>query len=117
MIKSVFITILGWLKLPFKNKEMVYLTLFIDELPDKLDSDVIYVLGEDWHLWSVAMLCPCGCGEVLHMSLHNEGLPKWTLSSHANGTISLHPSVWRKHGCCSHFFIEKGKIKWCKINK
>ncbi|MGO9953726.1 MAG: DUF6527 family protein, partial [Dissulfurispiraceae bacterium] len=23
------------------------------------------------------------------------------------------PSVWRKTGCRSHFFIIKGRVKWC----
>ncbi|WP_236819161.1 DUF6527 family protein [Alicyclobacillus ferrooxydans] len=60
------------------------------------------------------MLCPCGCGEVLHMSLHPDGRPRWELTRHPDGTVSLSPSVWRKVGCRSHFFLERGRVRWCK---
>jgi len=91
-----------------------YLTLFLEELPDAPKEKILYVLGENEHLWSAAMVCPCGCQEVLQMSLHPEGRPKWTLEVHSDKTASLHPSVWRKVGCRSHFFLKHGRIQWCE---
>src|SRR4051812_28154976 len=79
----------------------------LEELPDRLMKDTIYLAGEGDHLWFAAMLCPCGCGETLHMSLLSNDRPRWMLSSHTDGTVSLHPSVWRKVGCRSHFFIRR----------
>ena len=95
---------------------MAYSTIFIEELPDDPEKDVIYILGEGKHLWAADMLCPCGCGERLQMSLHHEGRPRWEVTKHSDGTVSLYPSVWRKRGCNSHFFIKQGRIEWCKSN-
>ncbi|MCF8567897.1 hypothetical protein LLE49_24550 [Alicyclobacillus tolerans] len=86
----------------------------MEELPERLDKHLIYILGEGEYTWSAEMLCPCGCGEVLHMSLHPDGRPRWELTRHPDGTVSLSPSVWRKVGCRSHFFLERGRVRWCK---
>lgn len=104
-----------WLSQLFRKKKP-YRTIFLEDLPDHLESNAVYVLGEGEHLWSAAMLCPCGCGETLHISLHQEGRPRWALINHGDGTVSFRPSIWRKHGCKSHFFFEQGLVRWCKNN-
>lgn len=94
--------------------ERPYLTEFLEELPDVPREKVLYILGENGHLWKAAMMCPCGCKEILQMSLHQEGRPRWTFTYNQDKTGTLHPSVWRKVGCKSHFFIRKGRIHWCE---
>ncbi len=88
-------------------------TVWITELPERLQSGCVYVAGEGDFLWYAAMRCPCNCGATLHMSLMPEGRPKWQLTEHRDGTISLHPSVWRTKDCKSHFFLREGLIQWC----
>ncbi|MCL5047127.1 MAG: DUF6527 family protein [Actinobacteria bacterium] len=105
MFRIILGRILDWLQHRFMGGSRPYRTVFLEELPDCLDERVLYVLGEGGHLWSVAMLCQCGCGETLHMSLHQEGRPRWELTYHSDGTVSLWPSIWRKYGCRSHFFL------------
>ena len=39
--------------------------------------------------------------------------PGWKLRDHWDGTASLAPSVWRKVGCKSHFWLRKGRVEWC----
>ena len=73
----------------------------------------MYVLGEGEYRWFVALLCPCGCGALLQMSLLEEAEPRWSLDEHDDGTVSLHPSVWRTAGCRSHFFVRRNTIYWC----
>jgi hypothetical protein len=68
-------------------------TIMVQELPDRLHPNCVYVAGEGNYLWYVAMLCPCGCSATLHMSLMPEGRPMWHLKEHNDGTITLHPSV------------------------
>jgi hypothetical protein len=82
------------------------------EVPDKLRSETVYVIGEDGVNWSIAMLCPCNCGATLEMSLHPDGRPRWKIRQHVDGTVSLSPSVWRRVGCKSHFFLKRGAIHW-----
>lgn len=113
MLAGFFRRVLAWFLALFGGPTRPYRTVFLDELPNHLKDQVIYVVGEGEHLWYAAMLCPCGCGETLQMSLHREGRPRWELKRHSDGTVSLTPSVWRKVGCRSHFFLEHGQIKWC----
>lgn len=88
-------------------------TIHLEELPEQLDAGVVYVLGEGPHRWFVALLCPCGCGATVQVSLLADAKPRWHLLEHPDKTISLHPSVWRKVGCRSHFFLRNGCIQWC----
>lgn len=89
-------------------------TVNVEELPDDLAAKSIYLVGEGAYIWFAAMMCPCGCGATLHMSLLPDGHPRWDLSRHDDGTVSLHPSVWRTKGCHSHFYLRKGLIVWCE---
>ena len=94
-------------------EEQPWETVFVEELPDRLTPATVYVLGEKQYLWSVALLCPCSCGEALHMSLHDDSRPRWRIRDHRDGTVTLFPSVWRKVGCRSHFFLRRGRVEWC----
>jgi hypothetical protein len=85
----------------------------VSSAPRMLRSDTIYAVTEDQEPWTVAMLCPCGCGEQIYMSLLDES-PKWDLELHNDGTPSLHPSVRRTVGCKSHFFLKRGLVTWCR---
>ena len=97
----------------FRQEPKPLTTIRLGELPDDLDPCAVYVLGEGAYLWFVVMRCPCGCGENLYMTLLPESNPRWQLTEHTNGTISLQPSIWRKVGCRSHFFLRRGRIEWC----
>ena len=96
-----------WLETPYRAR------IIEENLPKKLKRRVLYVVQEDGILEQAAMICPCGCGEVLHMNLLPDERPCWTLTQHKNRTVSLHPSVWRKKKCGSHFFLRDGRIQWC----
>ncbi|WP_419192496.1 DUF6527 family protein [Engelhardtia mirabilis] len=58
------------------------------------------------------MLCPCGCGEEIQLNTVG-GHPRWSVEVEIDGTVTLAPSVWRKAGCESHFFLRSGAIQWC----
>jgi hypothetical protein len=84
-----------------------------EKLPKKLKRRVLYVVQEDGFEEQAAMICPCGCGAVLHMNLLPDERPCWTLTRHDDRTVSLAPSVWRQKACGSHFFLRHGRIQWC----
>ncbi|MGO7611084.1 DUF6527 family protein [Rhizobium ruizarguesonis] len=42
-----------------------------------------------------------------------EALPRWDVALDEAGKPTLHPSVWRKSGCRSHFWMKRGRIHWC----
>jgi hypothetical protein len=84
----------------------------VDECPDRLQRLRLYLIG-GVAPWSAAFLCPCGCGEVIHLSLLIDDRPSWRLSFDRDGLPTLSPSVWRTKGCRSHFFLRQGSIVWC----
>jgi hypothetical protein len=84
----------------------------VDSAPEIPRNDTVYLITDEGVPWSVAMKCPCGCGEVLFLSLL-EGSPRWRVEQHRNGTVSVSPSIWRTTGCRSHFFLKEGLIAWC----
>jgi Family of unknown function (DUF6527) len=95
-----------------------YRTLVVDAvLPKSLRRRALYVVQEDGFLEQAALLCPCGCGRVLHMNLLSDERPCWELIQHKDGTATLRPSVWRKKGCGAHFWFRLGRIQWCRSNE
>lgn len=59
------------------------------------------------------LLCPCGCGELLHLRFLPDRKPRWDIHVEQGGLVSLTPSVWRQVGCRSHFVLTQGKVYWC----
>ncbi|MGY0584237.1 MAG: DUF6527 family protein [Paraglaciecola chathamensis] len=66
--------------------------------------------GEDW---AVGFMCPCGCGKKLELMLIQEVKPHWKLMVDHSNRPTLHPSVWLKTGCRSHFWLRNGRVIWC----
>jgi len=83
------------------------------DLPELIESNKLYIVQEDGENWHASMICPCGCGVVLHMNLLPDDDPCWTIEQHWTGLSSLRPSVWRQKTCRSHFWFIKGRIRWC----
>ena len=86
--------------------------IVIEQLPTQLRKRVLYIVEEDGYQEQAAMLCPCGCGKVLHMNLLPDERPCWRLTRHEGSTSSLHPSVWRQKDCGSHFWFRRGRVIW-----
>jgi len=94
-----------------------YRTETVEELPDKLHTHRIYLIGEGGEFWFAAMKCPCGCNETIQLSLLDEDSPHWRYQRHEDNTVSLDPSIWGTKGCKSHFFVRRGEIDWCAHNR
>ncbi len=83
-----------------------------DVLPSRLPWRNLFLLTEDGEDWCVAFRCPCGCGQRIELPIIEEAVPRWSLKLDKQGYPSLHPSVWLREGCRSHFFLRDGKIIW-----
>jgi hypothetical protein len=70
-----------------------HLAVTIDELPDSLQAKRLYLIGTDAP-WSAALLCPCGCKEVIHLSLLAHDSPSWSVNLDRRSLPTLAPSVW-----------------------
>jgi len=84
-----------------------------DTLPDRLPLWNLMVARDRGEEWLVGMRCPCGCGQRLEMMVLKEIKPRWDVSVDKRGHVSLHPSVWLRDGCQSHFWVKSGKVVWC----
>jgi hypothetical protein len=73
---------------------------------------VIVVGGPGYQKWAY-FRCPCGCGEVIMLSLASSRRPRWTVKLDWLMRPSIEPSVQRTAGCYSHFWIRRGVVEWC----
>ncbi|WP_291384342.1 DUF6527 family protein [Devosia sp.] len=84
-----------------------------DVLPPVLPRRNLVLTRDDGEDWSVGMRCPCGCGETIELMVIPEAKPRWSISADHFQRPTLHPSVFRKSGCRSHFWVKRGRIIWC----
>lgn len=75
--------------------------------------DFLVVQNRERPKW-VLFQCPCGCRQVITLSLQSQHRPHWRLTENSKGAPSLKPSVWRDVGCKSHFFISEGYVLWAR---
>lgn len=107
-IRSIIFRLLQWLG--FREKS--YRIQRLPELPDNPRPFVIYAIG-DPDAWLAALVCPCGCGHLIQLSLLQVDTPCWSLHADRGGKVTISPSIWRSLGCQAHFFIRNGRIIWC----
>ena len=99
-----------------RYKYIDYAVSFTDTQPNQGEiplKTVVIVGGKGWVKWAF-MRCPCGCNEVLTLSLMQSYRPNWRVKIDWLNRLTLSPSVWKKDGCNSHFFIEKGRLIWAR---
>jgi len=84
-----------------------------DTPPEILLTRHLYLFRDEGDDWSIALQCPCGCGDKLEIMLLEEATPNWVLTSSDQDPPTLYPSVWRQSGCGAHFWLCEGHIVWC----
>ena len=84
-----------------------------DTPPEKLPLRNLVLAREGDEDWAVGFSCPCGCRKRLELLLIAEALPNWKLTIDSSDKPTLHPSIWLKSGCRSHFWLRRGKVIWC----
>lgn len=85
----------------------------VEDEPNLIASKKLYIIGEDNFPAFAIMLCPCGCKNKIYLNLISGDKPTWSISE-SRGIPTITPSIWRKVGCKSHFFVHSGKIFWAK---
>ncbi|WP_421738011.1 DUF6527 family protein [Caulobacter sp.] len=113
MIARLFAGLIAWLQGLFGPRPLRVQFIEGDELPATLPAGRLVVAREDATLWSAGMVCPCGCGRRLEVMLLEGVKPRWDLRLNPRGLPTLHPSVWVKDGCQSHFWLRDGLVQWC----
>lgn len=91
-----------------------YTTVLTENNPSVSDisnNKIIIVVGIDYKKWCY-LKCPYGCGDILTLSLMKTHKPHWKIKIDRLNRTTLYPSIRKKDGCKSHFWIKKGKVKW-----
>ncbi|ATE80467.1 hypothetical protein CNN82_30200 [Pseudomonas frederiksbergensis] len=83
-----------------------------DVLPKQMPFRELVLVRDGSEDWCVGFKCPCGCGRTIELLLPRDVKPRWTCSIDPLGRPTLHPSVWLKSGCESHFWVRGGRIIW-----
>ena len=117
-VGTLCLCLLGWLaaRQP-RPRVMPYRPERVEDLPDNPRPFVVYVAGAGKNAWAASLVCPCGCDEVIELNLLQQVRPRWKVTENTDGTVSLHPSVWRDSGCRSHFIVANGAIRWCQSDE
>lgn len=100
-----------WLPRPWSKWRIVTRVDAGDEVPDRLPTRGVALVGSaDKPTW-IAFDCPCERGHRLMVSLDQTRRPAWRITS--TKPLTVRPSVddiTAERRC--HFFISSGKIKW-----
>lgn len=115
-MKNIWLRIINWWNGNEEEPKKIYQLLQVNEQPllvEVADNLVYHIGDEDWK-WLLMFKCPCGCGNVIHLSLLEKSVQKWKLKVEDNNIFSIQPSVNRQVGCKSHFFITHNEVKWCE---
>jgi len=101
----------------FKGDEPVHFAsiIFTEQTPSitAIEEEEFYLVKyKRKHIWAL-FKCPCGCGEVISLSLQKVHPKNWIVKKSRAGRPILYPSVWQNIGCYSHFWINDGKVYWC----
>ena len=95
------------------NKGIDYHFKIINEVQEDFTHKCVYILNEGYIDEALYFICPCGCDSIIELNLLEDSKPLWKYNID-NKKITISPSVWRKIGCKSHFFIRTGKVHWAK---
>lgn len=84
-----------------------------DSLPPKLPHRNVLLARDGAEDWCVGMRCPCGCGRAIELLVAQGIAPRWDLRTDERGLPTLEPSVFWQSGCRSHFWLTRGRVRWC----
>lgn len=93
-----------------------YQTEWVEDLPEDVQRDTVYVIGGRQHPFYAAVVCPRrACRQVIHLELSEQATKPWRLAEHQDGTISLAPSVHvTGMSCRCHYWFREGHVRWAE---
>lgn len=95
-----------------KVDEKKFIVENAEDVPASIFDNTIFIIQDGNEPELLAFKCPCGCNENILLNLLKDAKPQWKFKINKKGTIDIKPSIWRKIGCKSHFFIKNGIIEW-----
>jgi|SRR5882724_8528874 len=86
---------------------------YVAELPQAPAPWTVYIgRDSDKQVWGGVLRCPCGCEQNIHLNFIRGHDAVWSYRVQKNNVVTISPSIWKKRGCRSHFFIREGMLIW-----
>ena len=94
-----------------------YRTKWVEDLPDNIEKNTIYIIGGRKYPFYAAITCPKKrCKKIIHLEISPDSVRKWEVQEHKNETLTLNPSIFvTKHSCKCHYWIREGRVVWCEM--
>ena len=91
-----------------------YRTEWVDDLPEDVRRETVYIIGGRQHPFYAAIVCPRrACRQVIHLDISPEVQKRWRLREHRDGSVSLRPSVHvTTMPCRCHYWFREGRVRW-----
>ena len=112
MLKRLWLLLLATLGLTAKPDLIVELVKTNPSNEAVPQNRLLVVGGRAYQKWAY-FRCPCGCGDVIMLSLAKSRRPRWAVTFDWLNRPSIEPSVRQTAGCCSHFWVRRGVVEWC----
>lgn len=103
--------------LNFFERTRKYKTKWVEDLPEILEKNTVYIIGGREHPFYAAVTCPRkNCKKTIHLEIAADFKKRWKFQEHGDGTLSLNPSIHIADSPCGcHYWIKKGCVVWCDI--
>jgi hypothetical protein len=79
---------------------------------DSIKTNIVYVVVFKKHKKWAYLRCPCGCNDIIMLTLNPHEFPSWRVKQDKFDNATIAPSIRKLDGCKSHFLIEKGNLIW-----
>ncbi len=95
-------------------KRHPYRTEWVEDLPERVARDTVYIIGGKKYPFQAAVVCPRRrCRQIIHLDISPELQKRWLITEHPGGEVSLHPSVHvTGRSCKCHYWLQRGRIRW-----
>ena len=106
-----------WLVNRFWENKPQYRTQWVEDLPDDLQKNTIYIIGGRAYPYYAAVTCPRKhCKQIIHLEISGQFRKRWRVTEHEDGSLTLSPSVYvNKLPCRCHYWLRQGRVVWCVI--
>ena len=87
----------------------------VESWPEDIGNGELVVRQHEGRIRGLHFLCPDNCGDAHMLPAHHteRDMPGWQIAINPDSTVTVSPSILRRGGCQSHFFIERNAVRWC----
>ena len=89
---------------------------WVEDLPRKTTKNTVYVVGGRKYPFQATLTCPRRhCSQVITLDISPDIYPRWKITEHPEGVISLNPSInLNSLNCNCHYWLKRGRIYWAE---